>query len=165
MLQILVHQRDRHTASRRRRHAFDRAQPHIPTRENTRDARFEDAGSRLCDQCPAFTTSSPVSTYPRASRAISAGSHPVSASARMKTRSPPQLSRCTDLFALLRISICQVTVAVDRLYLRTQLPPLCSISLGAARSGNRTCSIPGSPRITSVTLSCMVGKVQSRLAG
>ena len=31
-------------------------------------------GSRSCDQCPALTTSSPVSTYPRASRAIPAGS-------------------------------------------------------------------------------------------
>ena len=54
-------------------------------------------GSRSCDQRPAFTVSSPVRTYPCASRAISAGSHSVSASAPMKTKRPSQSCRRTAL--------------------------------------------------------------------
>jgi Glutathione S-transferase N-terminal domain len=53
----------------------------------------------------AFTTSSPVSTYPRLFRAMSAGSHPVSASAPMKMKSPPLSWRLTVPLALSTISI------------------------------------------------------------
>ena len=45
LLQILVDESDRHAAlTDRGGYALDRAQPRIPTGENTRDTRFEEVG-------------------------------------------------------------------------------------------------------------------------
>lgn len=60
--QVLVHEGDGHAAfAHRRRHALDRAQPHVATGGDARQAGLEQEGSRVCDQRPDSSTSSPVS--------------------------------------------------------------------------------------------------------
>ena len=91
-------------------------------------------GSRLCDQRLAFTTSSLVRTYPRASRAMSAGSLPVYASAPMKMNRRRQSCRRTVALVPSRMSIavrwvspCAATTSECNWTITFDFPPSCSI--------------------------------------
>src|SRR6478752_856852 len=78
------------TAAATRFTGLNRTSPHAKIPGALDSRRY---GSRECDQRPAFTTSSPVRTYPRSSRAMFAGSHAVSASAHRCIRAIAYLDR------------------------------------------------------------------------
>jgi len=62
-LQELLDEGDRHAAfANGRSDALDGAKPDITAGEDAGNAGLQEQGSRSCDQRPALTTSSPVST-------------------------------------------------------------------------------------------------------
>src|SRR5204862_1530281 len=80
----------------------ERTSPHAKMPGTLVSSRY---GSRSSCHRPASRTSAPVSTKPRPSRAISGGSHAVSASAPMNRNRPPDSIRVVSPVAELRTSI------------------------------------------------------------
>ena len=137
-----MHERDCHAAlADGCRNALDRAQPHVAAGEHAGHACLEQIGSRPCDQRPARFRSSPVSTKPRPSRAMS-----FRQPFRLRIGADEDEQAAALVPAhLLGLAVADVDrgemlVAMHRLDFRPQLQPQCWTWRGAARSGSATCS-------------------------